>query len=275
MDPSLYAPIVDRALTEDLADVGDITSRWVVADDAVSDARLIARTGGVIAGITVAAYAFAQVDPAIELSGVEDGTRVDAGELVGEVSGPSRSILTAERTALNLLGRMSGVATATAELVEAVAGTGTRITDTRKTMPGLRVLDKHAVVAGGGVNHRMGLYDQVMIKDNHIVAAGDLRTAVAAARAGVGAETKLIVEVEDLDQLVEAMDTDADRVLLDNMDLETLRRAVEMVGDVMETEASGGVTLETIRPIAETGVDYISVGWITHSAPQLDIALDF
>ncbi|HSM45352.1 MAG TPA: nicotinate-nucleotide diphosphorylase (carboxylating), partial [Acidimicrobiia bacterium] len=150
-----------------------------------------------------------------------------------------------------------------------------RITDTRKTMPGLRLLDKYAVVAGGGVNHRMGLYDEVMIKDNHIAAAGDIAAAVAAARGTHGSDIRVIVEVEDLDQLEEVLGTTADRVLLDNMDIATLARAVELVGDSMETEASGGVTLDTVRAIAGTGVGYISVGWITHSAPQLDIALDF
>jgi nicotinate-nucleotide pyrophosphorylase (carboxylating) len=159
--------------------------------------------------------------------------------------------------------------------VAAVAGTGARITDTRKTMPGLRLVDKYAVAAGGGVNHRMGLYDEVMIKDNHIAAAGDIRSAVAAAREALGSEVKVTVEVDTLIQLDEVLETSADRVLLDNMSTDTLARAVATVGEAMETEASGGVTLETVRAIAETGVDYISVGWITHSAPQLDVALDF
>jgi nicotinate-nucleotide pyrophosphorylase (carboxylating) len=219
---------------------------------------------------------FSRVDDSIEFEArSEDGARVDAGTVVASVSGPSRGILTAERTALNLLGRMSGVATATAQLVAAVAGTGARITDTRKTMPGLRLLDKYAVVAGGGVNHRMGLYDEVMIKDNHIAAAGDILSAVAAAREALGSEVKVTVEVDTMDQLDEVLETSADRVLLDNMSTETLARAVVTVGEAMETEASGGVTLQTVRAIAETGVNYISVGWITHSAPQLDVALDF
>ena len=268
-----FAPIVERALAEDLADIGDI-SVVVIPETASSRAVVIARDAGVIAGLPVAAYVFSQVDPTVEFTSIEDGTSVAAGTEIGWVAGSSRSILTAERTALNLLGRMSGVATATAHLVDAIAGTDTRITDTRKTMPGLRVLDKYAVTAGGGVNHRMGLYDEVMIKDNHIVAAGDLKAAVAAARDAVG-DVKVTVEVERLHQLAEALDTDADRVLLDNMDPATLRQAVEMVDGRMETEASGGITLETVREIAGTGVDFISVGWITHSAPQLDIALDF
>jgi nicotinate-nucleotide pyrophosphorylase (carboxylating) len=275
-DTSSFDEIIARALAEDLGELGDITSRAVIAPDATSRANLVVRAGGVVAGLPVARRVFEHVDRAIEFEVlVSDGDSVEPGEVLAIVSGPSRSILTAERTALNLLGRMSGVATATAALVSAVEGTRARVTDTRKTMPGLRVADKYAVVAGGGVNHRMGLYDELMIKDNHIVAAGDLRSAVAAARRLVGEGVRVTVEVEDLEQLAEALVTDADRVLLDNMSPDELRRAVEMVGDVMETEASGGITLETVRAVAETGVGYISVGWITHSAPQLDIALDF
>jgi nicotinate-nucleotide pyrophosphorylase (carboxylating) len=271
-----FIDIVERALTEDLANRGDITSESVIPEEAGSHGNIVARADGVIAGLAVAEYVFSRVDPTVEFGAlVGDGGLVARGDVVAMVSGPARSILTAERTALNLLARMSGVATATAALAAAVAGTEARITDTRKTMPGLRVLDKYAVVAGGGVNHRMGLYDQVMIKDNHIAAAGDIRSAVAAARSAVGADVRVIVEVEDLDQLAEVLETSADRVLLDNMEPVILRRAVEMVDGAMETEASGGVTLATARSIAETGVDFISVGWITHSAPQLDLALDF
>jgi nicotinate-nucleotide pyrophosphorylase (carboxylating) len=270
-----FSDIVDRALAEDLADRGDITSRSAIAESATSQANIVARSPGVIAGLDVAEHVFVAVDPGVEFDGlVSDGTWVRAGSVLATVTGRSRSILTAERTALNLLGRMSGVATATAELVRAVEGTRARITDTRKTMPGLRVLDKYAVVAGGGVNHRMGLYDQVMIKDNHIMAAGDIERAVAAAREANGDQVRVVVEVEDLDQLAVALKTTADRVLLDNMSIEMLRQAVENVDGAMETEASGGVTLDTVRAIAESGVDYISVGWITHSAPQMDIALD-
>ena len=275
IDPRV-ADIIARALNEDLADVGDITSQAVVPENAMSTAHLVARQDGVIAGIAVASSVFESVDHEIELDiQVADGDRVLAGTVVMRVTGPSRSILTAERTALNLLARMSGVATATAELVELVKGTGARITDTRKTMPGLRVLDKYAVTAGGGVNHRMGLYDAVMIKDNHIVAAGDIRAAVVQARDSVGPETEIVVEVETLDELTHVLDTDADRVLLDNMDVDTLRDAVRLAGGSMATEASGGVTVDTVRSIAETGVDLISVGAITHSVPQMDLALDF
>lgn len=270
-----YSDIVERALAEDLSDRGDITSASILPVESMSHGDVVARAEGVLAGVPVARHVFTRVDDRIAFEArLDDGARVEAGTVIAALSGPSRGILTAERTALNLLGRMSGVATTTAELVSAVAGTGARITDTRKTMPGLRVLDKYAVVVGGGVNHRMGLYDEVMIKDNHIVAAGDIRAAVAAAREACGPEVRVTVEVEDLDQLAEVLETSADRVLLDNMSNETLGRAVAVVAGRMETEASGGVTLETVRAVAETGVGYISVGWITHSAPQLDLALD-
>jgi nicotinate-nucleotide pyrophosphorylase (carboxylating) len=195
--------------------------------------------------------------------------------VIASLSGQARSILTAERTALNLLARMSGVATSTAELVDAVAGTGTQISDTRKTMPGLRALDKYAVTVGGGVNHRMGLYDAVMIKDNHLLAGASITSAVAAARRSVGHDIEITVEAENLSQVREILATDADRVLLDNMDLGTLAEAVDMVDGRIITEASGGITLETVASVAASGVDIISVGWITHSAPQLDLALDF
>lgn len=275
MERAEYHEVVRRALAEDLGEIGDITSAAIVDPEARSSAHIVARVPGVIAGMDVAAHVFETVDPGISFEGIADGTKVTAGTVIGRVAGPARSILTGERTALNLLARMSGVATATADLVARVEGTGARITDTRKTMPGLRALDKYAVVVGGGVNHRIGLYDQVMIKDNHIAAAVHIALAVERARAQVGEHVRITVEVESLGQLGEVLQTDADRVMLDNMGPEVLREAVAMVGDAMETEASGGVTAENIREIAETGVGFISVGWITHSAPQLDIALDF
>ncbi len=276
MDRSDYAKVVARALSEDLGDRGDITSEACVPETARSEALVVARASGVIAGLDVAGYVFSTIDHDVRYEKlVQDGDLVEADDHVARVAGPSRSVLTAERTALNLLGRMSGVATATAGLVDLVAGTGAAITDTRKTMPGLRALDKYAVRAGGGVNHRFGLYDAVMIKDNHIIAAGGIVGAVEAARAAVGDDVLVVVEVADLDQLGQALETEADRVLLDNMGVDQLRAAVEMVGGRMTTEASGGVNSENVRAIAETGVDFISVGWITHSAPQLDIALDF
>ena len=276
MKRSDYAAIVERVLGEDLSDIGDVTTQAVVPEGTMARGEFVARSPGVVAGLDVAGYAFTVVDPSLVFgASASDGDRVDSGATLAVVEGTAWSILTAERTALNLLGRMSGVATETARLVDAVEGTGALISDTRKTMPGLRILDKYAVKMGGGVNHRTGLYDAVIIKDNHIVAAGDIAKAVAKARASVGPDVMVEVEVESLDQLAEVVGTDADRVLLDNMDLATLRQAVKMAGDTIVTEASGGVTLETVRAIAQTGVGIISVGWITHSPPQLDIGLDF
>lgn len=273
---SLYLDIVRRALDEDLAEAGDLTTEACISADSASVAEIVVRRPGVVAGLEVGASVFRTVDPdvAVELA-TADGERVEAGQVVGRVEGRSRSILTAERTALNLMGRMSGVATATANLVDAVAGTGAVITDTRKTMPGLRALDKYAVRMGGGRNHRFGLHDAVLIKDNHIVAAGSITDAVVAARTRVGHMVKIEVEVETLDELDELLTVGADVVLLDNMDADTLGQAVEKVSGRMVTEASGTVTLETVRAIAESGVDVISTGWITHSPPQLDIGLDF
>lgn len=276
IDSSVISDVVERALAEDLGTEGDITSRTVLDAEQVAKADFVARAKGVIAGLEVARHVFSEVDSGVSFeSEASDGDVVAAGTAIARVSGSAGSILTAERTALNLLGRMSGVATATAALVNAVTGTAARITDTRKTMPGLRALDKYAVLCGGGVNHRMGLYDEVMIKDNHIVAAGSIVDAVQRARRHLGSDIKITVEVENLTQLDQVLSTDAERVLLDNMDPATLRKAVERVDGDMETEASGSVTLATVRTIAETGVDFISVGWITHSPPQLDVALDF
>ncbi len=271
-----YVEVVGRALSEDLGSLGDLTSDACVPATAESKGRLVARAAGVVAGLEVAAYVFEALDPSVTFEpAVADGERVAVGDPIARVSGHSRSILSGERTALNLLGRMSGVATATAELVEAVSGTGARISDTRKTMPGLRALDKYAVRTGGGMNHRFGLYDAVLIKDNHLVATGDIAAAVAAARSAVEPGVMIEVEVENLDQLAQVLETGADRVLLDNMSPELLREAVALVGGRITTEASGGITRENVRLVAETGVDIISVGWITHSAQQLDIALDF
>ena len=276
IDRAAYADLVGRALAEDLGAEGDLTTDACVPEDAQARAVLVSRSGGIVAGLEVAAYVFKSIDPASVLAArIKEGDRVSPGQELAQLSGSARSLLRAERTALNILGRMSGVATATAEFVAAVEGTGVRISDTRKTMPGMRLLDKHAVLMGGGVNHRMGLFDAVLIKDNHIAAIGGIGPAVAAAREQVGPEMMIEVEVETLDQLEIVLATSADRVLLDNMDLETLRLAVGMVSGRIVTEASGGVTLDNVHSIASTGVDIISVGWITHSAPQMDIALDF
>lgn len=276
LSPSLYADVVRRALAEDLGEAGDLTTEATVPAGSQSRAEVVARQAGTIAGTGVAASVFETVDPDLAVTVlVEDGQKIAPGTALMRVEGSSRSILVAERTALNLLGRMSGVATATARLVDAVAGTGAVITDTRKTMPGLRALDKYAVRMGGGRNHRFGLHDAVMIKDNHIAAVGSITAAVEAARARVGHTVKIEVEVDSLAQLEELLAVGADIVLLDNMDPATLSKAVEMVDGRMVCEASGGVTLDSVREIAESGVDLISAGSVTHSAPQLDIGLDF
>jgi nicotinate-nucleotide pyrophosphorylase (carboxylating) len=205
---------------------------------------------------------------------VEDGTDAAAGSVLALVEGRARAVLVAERTALNLLGRMCGIATATRDLTAAVAGTKATVIDTRKTTPGLRVLEKYAVRAGGGANHRFGLGDAVLIKDNHLALAGGIAAAVATARAAVGHTVQVEVEVETLEGVAAAIEAGADAVLLDNMDVDVLRRAVDLCRGRITTEASGGITPDTIRAVAETGVDLISVGWITHSAPALDVALD-
>lgn len=276
MDPTLYIDVVQRALEEDLGTAGDITTEACIPVDSQSTAHVVARVDGTVAGIEVGATVFEMVDGSLTTAQVVlDGATVVAGAVLMTVAGASRSVLTAERTALNLMGRMSGVATATAALVREVEGTGAFIADTRKTLPGLRAIDKYAVRMGGGRNHRFGLHDAVMIKDNHIVAAGGITSAVEAVRARVGHTVKIEVEVDTLAQLEELLGVGADIVLLDNMDLDDLANAVRTVDGRMICEASGGVTLETVRAIAETGVDVISTGWITHSPPQLDIALDF
>lgn len=276
IDRLAYSDLVGRALAEDLGTLGDITTDASIPEETEAKAEIVARSAGVVAGLEVAAYVFESIDPASTFTPmVGDGYLVSPDQVIATVTGLARSLLRAERTALNLLGRMSGVATATALFVTAVEGTGVRISDTRKTMPGMRLLDKYSVLTGGGINHRLGLFDAVLIKDNHIAAIGGIEPAVRAARERVGPDVMLEVEVEDLEQLEVVLATDADRVLLDNMDLETLRRAVEITDGRLVTEASGGVTLDNVRSIASTGVDIISVGWITHSAPQMDFALDF
>jgi nicotinate-nucleotide pyrophosphorylase (carboxylating) len=237
--------------------------------------RLVARDPGVIAGTDVAATAFRLVDATVSVDlALEDGARVLPGDVIATVSGPARAVLTAERVALNFLGHLSGVATATAQIADVIAHTKTRVTCTRKTTPGLRALEKHAVLAGGGVNHRFGLDDAILIKDNHIALAGGVREAIKRARAGAGHLVKIEVEVDSVDQLREVLDDPVDAVLLDNMAPETLRHAVKIVAGRMVTEASGRVTVQDAPAIAAPGVDLMSAGWITHSAPVLDIGLD-
>ncbi|MDH4117178.1 MAG: carboxylating nicotinate-nucleotide diphosphorylase [Acidimicrobiia bacterium] len=276
MDLARFDNLIFTCLDEDLAEAGDLTSESVIPAASVSNAEIVARVPGVVAGLGVGARVFEIVDPDVEVEpSFEDGTRVEAGTVLARVHGPSRSVLVAERTALNILGRACGVATATRSLVDAVDGYTVKIADTRKTTPGLRALEKYAVRMGGGWNHRFGLHDTVMIKDNHIVAAGGITAAVEAARARIGHTVKIEVEVTSLDELAELLTVGADIVLLDNMSTEEMAQAVATIAGRMITEASGGITLETVRAIAATGVDVISVGWITHSAPNLDVALDF
>ena len=275
MHPSMYEDAIARALDEDLGEAGDLTSEAVVGPDALVSGALVARRPGRIAGLEVAGAVFAAVDRRIEVTYHQtDGDEVGAGTRLATVTGRARSVLTGERTALNLLGHLSGVATATAAFVARVVGTNARIADTRKTTPGLRALEKYAVRMGGGINHRFGLSDAVMIKDNHLIAAGGVLAALEAARRRVGHLVKIEVEVTTLAQLEEVLEAGADVVLLDNMDLATMVEAVRLVGGRLVVEASGGITLDNVAEVARTGVDVISVGWITHSAPALDVALD-
>ena len=274
--PLLVEPIVRAALEEDLGRAGDVTSELTIPADKTATARFVARKPGRIAGLVCAEAAFRLIDPTVTFDAVlPDGSEAPAGALLGTVSGPARSLLTAERVALNFLGPLSGTATATAALVKAVEGTRARITCTRKTLPGLRLLQKYAVRCGGGFNHRFGLDDAVMVKDNHVQAAGGIAAAVRRLRAGLGHMVKVEVEVDSLAQLEEALRESVDTILLDNMSSEDLSRAVALAKGKAVLEASGNVTLASVRAIAETGVDYISSGAITHSAPNLDIGLDF
>jgi nicotinate-nucleotide pyrophosphorylase (carboxylating) len=264
--------LIERALEEDVG-LGDLTSAAVLPEGAAARARIEQKAPGVIAGLDVAEAVFRRVDPALSFAPeVEEGVWRDRGA-VAEVGGSAASILTAERTALNFLGRLSGIATLTARYVHAVEGTGATILDTRKTTPGLRALEKAAVAAGGGTNHRAGLHDAILVKENHVRVAGGIaeaaRRAVAAAPAGVVVE----VEVETLSELDQALDAGVDRVLLDNMRPDDLRVAVGRARGRATLEASGGITLDTVRTVAETGVDFISVGALTHSAPALDLNL--
>ncbi len=271
----LVSDAVRAALKEDLGRAGDITSAATIPRDATATADLVARKPGVIAGLDLAAAAFREIDPAVSfVARAADGDVVKAGAIIARVSGPARAVLSAERVALNYLCHLSGVATATAALVDRVKHTRARICDTRKTTPGLRTFEKYAVRCGGGMNHRLGLDDAILIKDNHIAVAGGVVAAIRGARAAAGHLVKVEIEVDNLDQLVEAMVEMPDAVLLDNMKPATIREAVQLVAGRAITEASGNVTLETVREIAETGVDMISSGWITHSAPILDLGLD-
>jgi nicotinate-nucleotide pyrophosphorylase (carboxylating) len=275
LDPAYVADLVARALAEDLGGGTDVTSAATVPAEQTAVGDLVARAAGVVAGLPVAQAVFAAVDPAVTFAyGARDGDRVRRGDVLATVTGPTRSLLTAERTALNLLCHLSGVATATAGWVDAVEGTGARIRDTRKTTPGLRALEKYAVRAGGGVNHRMSLSDAALVKDNHVIAAGGVATAFALVRAAYP-DLPVEVECDSLDDVRAAVAAGADLVLLDNMTPAGMADAVAVTRPAgVRTEASGGLRLDTAAAVAATGVDYLSVGALTHSAKVLDIALD-
>jgi nicotinate-nucleotide pyrophosphorylase (carboxylating) len=272
----MLEPVVRAALLEDLGRAGDITTDAIVPATTKAETVLVARQPGIVAGLDLAATAFRLVDPAIKVE-VErpDGTRLTPGDRIATIAGPARGMLTAERVALNFLGHLSGVASAAATLVEAVRGHKARICCTRKTMPGMRALQKYAVRVGGGSNHRFGLDDAVLIKDNHVAVAGGIGPAIRAARGGVGHLVKIEVEVDTLAQLDEAMAIGVDAVLLDNMTPEQLTQAVRTIDGRAIAEASGRITPQTAPAIAASGVDLISAGWLTHSVSVLDIGLDW
>jgi nicotinate-nucleotide pyrophosphorylase (carboxylating) len=272
MDPDEMALVVARALVEDMGS-GDVTTDATVPHGARATATITQKAPGIVSGIGAAHMAFAALDPAIHVEGlVDEGVWREDGGPVVRVEGLAAAILSAERTALNLMGRLSGIATLTARYVKAVKGTGATILDTRKTTPGLRLLEKQAVLDGGGANYRIGLFDAILIKENHATMAGGVGAAVRAARAAAP-DLPLEVECRNAPEISEALDAGAPRILLDNMSLEELRAAVAQVDGRAETEASGGVDLKTVRDVAETGVQFISVGAITHSAPTLDLSL--
>jgi nicotinate-nucleotide pyrophosphorylase (carboxylating) len=271
----MIEPMVRATLLEDLGRAGDLTTDSIVPADATTRCALMARQPGVVAGLDFALTAFRLIDPAIVCTvDRPDGTRLQAGDRIATISGPARGILTAERTALNFLTHLSGIASATRTIADAIAGTKAQVCCTRKTMPGLRAAQKYAIRVGGGSNHRFGLDDAVLIKDNHVAIAGGVRPAVERARAGVGHLVKIELEVDTLDQLREAMTLRVDAVLLDNMGPDMLREAVGIVDGRAITEASGRIRVETAAAIAQTGVDLLSLGWLTHSASVLDIGLD-
>ncbi len=274
--PSIFEPIVRRALAEELGTAGDVTTDAIVPAGLHASASLIFRRAGRVAGLSVAVSAFRLLDSAMSVRVLhEDGSDVGAGDTIAVISGPARPLLTAERVALNVLGRASGIATATRDAVAAVSDFPATICCTRKTAPGLRGLDKYAVRVGGGRNHRFGLSDAILVKDNHILAAGGIGVALERVHAYVGHAIKVAVEVDTLAQLEDLLRIGADSVLFDNMMLSTLGRAVEMVDGRMTTEASGGITPDSVKDIAATGVDVISLGWLTHSVCNLDVSLEF
>jgi len=265
--------IIDNALEEDIGS-GDITTDTIFSSDVACEAQVIAKEEGIIAGIPIAKRVFKKLDQEVSFSQtLNDGDFAKPGQEVFKIKALVRAVLTGERLALNILQRMSGIATATSQYADAVKGSQTKILDTRKTAPGLRILDKYAVLAGGGQNHRFGLFDAVLIKDNHINFAGSITNAVDQIRSKYQNKYKIEVETSNLDEVREAIQSEVDIVMLDNMDIPMMKEAVKMINGKALTEASGGITLATITDIAETGVDYISVGAITHSSPALDISL--
>ena len=275
LDPRLYKPVIDAALKEDLGLAGDVTTLSTVPASARLEARFVAREAGCLAGLAVALEVFGALDPSVEKTVLrEDGAMLQPGETIAVLTGPARPILTGERTALNILTRLSGIATATHRAVDAVRPHKTAIACTRKTAPGLRALEKYAVRVGGGSNHRFGLFDGVLIKDNHIVAAGGLRPAIEGAKAGLGHMMKLEVEVDTLEQLADVLDIGVDAVLLDNMSPGEIEKAVRLADGRVMLEASGGIRPDTVADYAAAGVDVVSLGWLTHSTVGLDIGLD-
>lgn len=271
----MLEPLVRMALLEDLGRAGDLTSDSIIPADVQTTMNLVARQSGVLAGLDLAILAFQLVNENIQLIvHRKDGARLNPGDLIATIKGPAGAILTAERTALNFLGHLSGVATSTASIADAIREFGAKVTCTRKTLPGLRALQKYAVRVGGGSNHRFGLDDAVLIKDNHIAVAGSLCEAVLRARAGIGHMVKIELEVDTLEQLAEGLELGVNVILLDNMDPEMLKKAVAMVDGRAITEASGRINAETAPAIAQTGVDLLAVGWITHSVAVFDFGLD-
>lgn len=276
LDEVLLKPLVEAALTEDLGRRGDVTSQATIPATMQVQLQIKARQAGVICGMDLARLSFALVDAQIEFAAqVVDGETVAAGTVLAIVSGNARHLLTAERTALNFMTHLSGIATATRQIVDSVAEYPAKITCTRKTIPGLRTVQKYAVRCGGGRNHRLGLDDAILIKDNHIAIAGDIKTAIQQAQYFAGHLIPIEVEVDTLEQLEQALEAGVSLVLLDNMSPETLSKAVTMCKGRAKTEASGGITPETVQAVAETGVDFIAMGYLTHSTTALDIGLDF
>ncbi len=272
----LIEPIIRNALLEDLGLAGDITTNSVVDENQHSKVAMISRENGILSGAEIAALSFILIDPTIKIKFLKnDGDSLSPGDKIAIIEGSSHAILTGERTALNFMSHLSGIASVTHKIVKAIAGTKAHVVCTRKTTPGLRLMEKYAVRCGGGMNHRFALYDAVLIKDNHIAIVGGVRKALEKAKRKVGHMVKIEIEIDTLEQLKEVLSIGVDAVLLDNMTTAMLKEAVAMIDHQAITEASGRITLDTARTVAESGVDLISVGWITHSAPILDIGLDF